>query len=215
MSKKPKASHPRAGRPTREQAEQRHDELLSHALDLFLEKGYELATIDAIASAVNMTKRTVYARYEDKAALFKAAVQRAIEQSMSRAVDMRTLETDNIEETLLEVARKRLAHLLTPEGLKLQRIINTESYRFPEIFTMNFRQSTGQLVAYLTELLANHAQELDIPEEDLPRAAVSFMALVISGPTRFVVSGNKLSAEELEAHVRFTVGLFLNGIRRR
>ena len=62
----------RAGRPTREQAEARHNELLEAALDHFLDKGFEVATIEAIAQSVGMTKRTVYARYPDKIALFRA-----------------------------------------------------------------------------------------------------------------------------------------------
>ena len=33
-----------------------------------------------MAAAIGMTKRTVYALYTDKAALFKAAVQQAIER---------------------------------------------------------------------------------------------------------------------------------------
>ena len=57
---------------TREQAEARLEELLDSALDHFLQHGFELATIDMIATAVNMTKRTVYAKFEDKAGLFLA-----------------------------------------------------------------------------------------------------------------------------------------------
>ena len=34
-------SRPRAGRPTREQAEARHEELLDRAPDHFLDKGFE------------------------------------------------------------------------------------------------------------------------------------------------------------------------------
>ena len=51
-----------AGRPTKAQAEARLEELLDSALDIFLERGFELATIEAIAARVNMTKRTVYAK---------------------------------------------------------------------------------------------------------------------------------------------------------
>jgi TetR/AcrR family transcriptional repressor of mexJK operon len=62
-----------AGRPTSEQAEARHGELLDAALDLFLEHGFELTTIEMIAARINMTKRTVYARYPDKASRYRAA----------------------------------------------------------------------------------------------------------------------------------------------
>ena len=52
--------------------------MLDTALSLFLDKGFEQTTIDLIAASVGMTKRTIYAKYEDKAALFRAAVERAI-----------------------------------------------------------------------------------------------------------------------------------------
>src|ERR1700733_10039359 len=72
----------RAGRPTRDQAAARQLELLDTALDMFLDKGFEQTTMEAVAAAVGMTKRTIYARYDDKAALFLATVQRAIGRSI-------------------------------------------------------------------------------------------------------------------------------------
>src|ERR1700730_17652404 len=71
-----------AGRPTTEQAEARHGELLDAALDLFLEHGFELTTIEMVAARINMTKRTVYALHPQKARLFRGAVQRAIERQI-------------------------------------------------------------------------------------------------------------------------------------
>src|SRR5687767_11407701 len=67
------------GRPSREQSELRNRELLDTALDLFLERGFEGTTIEAIIATVGMARRTVYARYGDKITLFKAALQRAID----------------------------------------------------------------------------------------------------------------------------------------
>ena len=96
----------RAGRPTREQAQARHIELLDIALDHFLEKGFEQATIEAIASDVGMTKRTVYSRYPEKALLFLAAVQRAIERQIVSLETLRDMETGDLEETLTIMAVK-------------------------------------------------------------------------------------------------------------
>src|ERR687889_296978 len=70
------------GRPSREQSELRNQELLDGALDLFLERGFEGTTIEAIVDSVGMARRTVYARYGDKITLFKAALQRAIDDWM-------------------------------------------------------------------------------------------------------------------------------------
>lgn len=206
---------PGAGRPTREQAEQRHAELLDRALDLFLEHGYEQTTIEAIAASVRMTKRTVYARYEDKAALFRATVQRAIERWTQPAEALRSLETDDLETTLLAIARMRVAHVMTPEGMKLQRIINAESYRFPEIFTAAYEQATAPLIDFLAQVLRRHRAKGTIGGTRPRMAAMVFLTMVVGGPARVIASGNRLDPREIEDRIVFSVRLFLNGIRLR
>ena len=47
------------------------------------------------------------------------------------------------------------------------------------------------------------------------RAATAFLSLVVGGPARVIVSGNKLDATEVETHIRFAVDLFLRGVGRR
>jgi TetR/AcrR family transcriptional repressor of mexJK operon len=71
-------------------------ELLNVALDTFLEKGFEQTTMEEIAIRVGMSKRTVYARYEDKDAPVQAAVQRAIERYTVPASEVEALATDDL-----------------------------------------------------------------------------------------------------------------------
>lgn len=212
-----KPARPSAGRPTREQAEQRHAELLECALELFLEKGFEQATIDAIAAAVGMTKRTVYGLYTDKTALFKAAIQRAIEQWSVPAEVLRELATDDIETTLLAVARVRMQHAISPAGLRLQRIINAESYRFPEIFTLAYEQGSRPTMDFLIERLRHHTQAGDIDVDQPETAASIFLSMVLSGPARSLALADRATVDEtaLEERIRYCVKLFLNGIRKR
>jgi TetR/AcrR family transcriptional regulator, mexJK operon transcriptional repressor len=206
---------PKAGRPTPEQARQRHDELLEGALDLFLDKGFEQATIEAIAASVGMTKRTVYARYSNKAALFKAAVQRSIERQIVPQSALQALDAGDLATTLAAVARLRVARVMTPAGLKQQRIIDTESYRFPEIFTMAYEQNTRPVVEFLAALLRREsaAGRLAVAEPD--RTARVFMSMVVSGPVRVILSGNRLTRAEIEDRLQFAIQLFLDGVRVR
>jgi TetR/AcrR family transcriptional regulator, mexJK operon transcriptional repressor len=206
---------PGAGRPTRDQAEARHRELLDAALDIFLDKGFEQTTMESVATAVGMTKRTVYARYPDKAALFIATVRRAIERMVVADATFAALETDDLEATLTAVARMRVAQVSTPEGLKLQRIINTESYRFPEIFTMWYRQGAGPVIAFLADLLRRHDNAGAVCVDQPEMAANVFMSMVVGGPVRLIVSGNPLSQPAIDARIDFSVRLFLNGVRSR
>lgn len=205
----------RAGRPTRDQAEARHAELLDTALHIFLERGFEQTTMEGVAAAVGMTKRTIYARYADKAALFLATVQRAIERMIVPGAMLRDLDTGDLEATLSAVARMRVAQVTTPAGLRLQRIINTESYRFPQIFTASYEQGAGPVIAFIADLLRKHdsAGAVCVARPDM--AANMFMSMVVGGPVRIIVSGNLLSEAEIEDRIAFAVRLFLNGVRTR
>jgi len=204
-----------AGRPTTEQAEARRGELLDAALDLFLEHGFELTTIEMIAAQINMTKRTVYARYPDKASLFLGAVQRAIERQIVPTDVLEGLDQGDLNETLASIARLRIGQVMTPNGLRLQRIINTESYRFPEIFTANFEQSAKPVIDFVTGLLDRAAAAGRIAPTDSGLAASAFMSMVVSGQVRAIVSGRPPTKTEMEKKIYFTVRLLLDGLRPR
>jgi TetR/AcrR family transcriptional regulator, mexJK operon transcriptional repressor len=206
---------PRAGRPTREQAEARHAELLDVALDHFLDKGYEAATIEAIAAAVGMTKRTVYARHSDKSMLFHAAVHRAIERYSIPDERIQATDCGDLEQTLRNIARLRIDLVASPEGRKLQRIINTESYRFPEIFNEVYELGAMPTIQFLAQLLRRETKAGALAVAEPDKAATVFMSMVVSGPVRIIVSGNVLSEEEIDERIAYAISLFLDGARPR
>jgi len=207
--------HRGAGRPTKAQAEARLEELLDAALDTFLERGFELATVEAIAARVNMTKRTVYAKFTDKAALFEAAVQRAIERQIVPRERLEKLDNGDLAETLEAIAHLRIAQVMTVNGLRLQRIINTESYRFPGLLMANYNQSAKPVAEFVAELLQRQIDAGELAPVDTMEAAGAFMAIAISGHVRNIVSGAQVVREELHGRVHFAVGLLLDGLRRR
>jgi AcrR family transcriptional regulator len=189
--------------------------LLSAALDIFLERGFEQTTMEEIATRVGMSKRTVYAYYEDKPALFKATVRRAIELYTIQYASIEALITDDLEESLQAIARQRIANMATPVATKLQRILGAQSYRFPELFNIAFEEGAGPVIAVLCRLFAEHGAKGEISIAEPEQAAAAFLSLVVGGPTRIIVSGNVLGEAEIENRIRFAVGLFLNGVRHR
>ncbi|MCI4592027.1 TetR/AcrR family transcriptional regulator [Sphingobium sp. BYY-5] len=205
----------RAGRPTREQAQARQGELLNVALDMFLDRGFELTTMEGIAAAVGMTKRTIYARYPEKSALFLAAVTRAIERTATAPDDLRAAESTDIETTLIAVARLRIADLSTPEGVRLRRIVTTESYRFPELLMLSYDRGARPMAEYLADLLRRHDSAGAICVERPDMAASLFMTMVLGGPVRLIASPQAMSPMEVDEWVQAAVRLFLNGVKTR
>jgi TetR/AcrR family transcriptional regulator, mexJK operon transcriptional repressor len=210
-----RALRPRAGRPTREEAGQRRAEVLDIALEVFLERGYEGATVDQIAAAAGASKRTLYAHYEDKPALFKAAVARAIERYADEAAKVMVIQSDDLEEALTALGRMRLAHVMSPVGQRLQRILHSEAYRFPEIFAWSYEKTAKPMLDFLADVLRRHAADGRLDIDDPDRTAAAFLSLVVGGPARAVASGQVLDPVELEDRVRFCVQLFLRGVLTR
>ena len=103
----------------------------------------------------------------------------------------------------------------TPQGLKLQRIINTEAYRFPEIFTLYYDLATRPTIAFLADLLQAEVDAGRLAIEEPVMAANVFMSMVVGGPVRFINSGNPLEEARLDSHIAFAVRLFLDGARAR
>jgi AcrR family transcriptional regulator len=201
----------KAGRPTRERATIRHAALLDCALEHFLEKGFEQATIEAISAKMAMTKRTVYARFADKASLFRAAVDRAIDRYQVRSEEIAATETDDVEQTLFNIAMLRINRAASPEGMKLQRIIQTESYRFPEIFTAAYEIAAKATIDFLADFLDRRTAAGDLQVGDANMAAHLFMGMAVSGPVRVILSGTTWPEGELDRRVRSAVRLFLSG----
>ncbi|MGH2930160.1 MAG: TetR/AcrR family transcriptional regulator C-terminal domain-containing protein, partial [Solirubrobacteraceae bacterium] len=164
---------------------------------------------------INMTKRTVYARYADKASLFRGAVQRAIERQVVPRHVLAGFDDGDLTETLASIARLRIGQVMTPNGLRLQRIINTESYRFPEIFTANYEQSARPVIDFVAGLLGRAIDAGQIAPTDSGLAASAFMSMVISGQVRAIVSGRALTEAEIDRKIYFTVHLLLDGLRPR
>jgi TetR/AcrR family transcriptional regulator, mexJK operon transcriptional repressor len=201
------------GRPTKEQAEQRQEQLLDRALEMFLEKGFELTTIDAIAASLSMTKRTIYSRYQDKRALFRAAVQRAVDQWIVPVEVLRAADTGDLQATLLEIARIRVSNNLSPAGLRLQRIINAESFRFPEILK-SYEEGALPTIEFLADLFRRHeGRELGKLEDPVFDAQM-FLSMVAAS-SRIVVLGKPPDKAAIGKRTRKCVQLFLDGLRTR
>src|SRR5436190_4087838 len=63
--------------------ERRRPEVLDAALELFLERGYEGTSMEAIASAAGVTKPVVYACFPGKDELFRALLRREEERILA------------------------------------------------------------------------------------------------------------------------------------
>ena len=196
----------RGGRPTRLEAPLLTARIVDAATRLFLRDGYGATSLEAVAAAAGVSKRTLYARFAGKAALLQVVVGRLV-QLWLPPFDTGLEQADGLPATLLAAARVILATALAPEALALHRLITAEAGRFPELGRVLHDAGAGIGQQRLASLLAAAGVA------EAAWAAEQFLALIVSVPQRRALGlGLPLSAAEREEWAARAVALFLSGV---
>jgi TetR/AcrR family transcriptional regulator, mexJK operon transcriptional repressor len=180
--------------------------VLDAATELFLRDGYGATSLEAVAAAAGVSKRTLYARFSGKAALLQVVVARLVTTWLP-AFDAEIGQGGGLRDTLVGAARVMLATALTPQALGLYRLIIAEIGRFPELALVMREAGAGAGTDRLAGVMA--AAGITDPIW----AAEQFMALVLSVPQRRGLGlGSPLDAAAQAAWSERAVELFLNGL---
>lgn len=122
----PRNSVRKRGRPTAAERVQRRVQILDSSLDVFLEHGFGNTTIEQLAQAAHVSKRTIYSYFGDKAAVFSEMVQR-----LAKGVSTDPPAGDTLESLTTRIVLR----LHSGELIGLHRLVIAESSRFPELAT--------------------------------------------------------------------------------
>jgi AcrR family transcriptional regulator len=200
------------GRPTAEAAALLESTILDAATAAFLADGYAATTIEAIARICGVAKRTIYARWSGKPALFRAVLERLMAKWLSDSGDWASVE--GLENALNEAAARVLAIALTPQAVALHRLLIAESGRFPELPLMMQQAGAGEGTRRIAGLLERAVARGELAQQDTLFAAEQFLHLVLAGPQRRALGlGQPLDDQQRQQWRNASVGLFLTGIR--
>jgi TetR/AcrR family transcriptional regulator, mexJK operon transcriptional repressor len=204
------------GRPTREEAVRRDARLLDVATRLFMERGFDCTSIDAVAETAGISKPTVYARYHDKRDLFTAVLRATIQRwlaPLSAAAEAAKANPKNVETTLHDLSRHLVAHSRIPEVVMLRRTLAAQGEQFPELAKLAHEEGWQRGVRAIAILLQQFADRGQIKIDDPAVAADLFLSLVLGTSDKLhrIATRPKLQEQRREAAVK----LFLNGVRPR
>jgi AcrR family transcriptional regulator len=134
----------------------RGDELREHILwvakDVFLEMGFERASMDVVANRAETSKRSLYAHFESKEKLYLAVIElvRGLFLSRLRLPDDYSEEP---AEALVMFCGRYLEILLYEASIQMCRVSMAETTRFPEgaaqHFDVMFAEIQGRVSEYL------------------------------------------------------------------
>lgn len=152
-------------------------QIIDAAGDLFLGTGYGTTSVDAIAAKAGVSKRTVYAHFDSKEALFIAVMDRCCadllgidpeEDDAVHAVDrlIPAASSDHIATVLAQIGGHFLDVIMAPDAVRLFRVVVAEAERFPELGRLYHETGPKRMLDRLADLLraAEAAGQIRLPE---------------------------------------------------
>jgi AcrR family transcriptional regulator len=177
---------------------------------LFLRDGFAATSIEGIASTAGVSKRTLYARFAAKQAVFVAVVRRLI-GAWLQGFDAAVEGAPSLEAALLAAGQRMLAVALTPSALALHRLVVAEAGRFPDLASALRDAGSRSGIERLCRIL--HTHRPDASPARLAFLAEQFQHLILAGPqARAIGLGESLDAAALEAWCAESVTLFLKAL---
>jgi len=211
----------RFGRPPKELAGEVEERVLDAARRIFLEHGFEGASIDEIAQAARSGKQTIYARFRNKRELFAAVITRDMASRITQSGSVAPRGA-SIEERLSSAGVFMLVSALEPERIGLLRLAVAETRRFPDLASTVFRTAHELSTELAGRLLGEMTQSDELgrlaafaPERIALTARFFLNLVVMPFLMRALFEGNLDELRgELRLHVERNVAFFLAGCRQ-
>lgn len=195
-----------------DEAPTKRDQIVAAACRLFLENGYELTSMDAVAAEANVSKRTVYSHFQNKEALFID-----IMEDMCHLFGEGAMDTINFEaaprDFLNAAARFLLSKVMDPNLQALMRAIISQVTAFPEMGRKFWETGPGNFQTVVADYLRGQdaAGTLKVPA---PLHSARLFQGMVAGPyfLPMIFTGAADSdAEHTEKTIDTAVALFLAG----
>lgn len=162
------------GRPRSDTVELIGSELLAGALREFMRHGYGGTSMAQIVKSLGISKTTLYSRYTSKAELFQAIMSEQIDRLAVAAVLHPAGAQMGLAEGLRAYATHTLELSLEGDLLQVNRLIYSESHRFPELGAAAARR-TELGIRQIAEFIAECAVRDGIACRDPAGIATAFI----------------------------------------
>ncbi len=190
-------------------------QILDGARRVFLNSGFEAASMGEIAREAKVSKGTLYVYFDSKEALFTALIEEA---KADTAENRMTLDPDaDVQATLTDFAVRLIGKLMDPRHIALVRMVIGVAEKFPHLALIFYEAGPNHgrrmVTAYLEE--QHRRGRLTIGDSDI--AAWQFLSMVTYPVTvHMVLAGQPApDADRVQAYAEAAVATFLAGHAQR
>ncbi|CAM3062556.1 TetR family transcriptional regulator [Pseudomonas floridensis] len=197
----------RRGRPVNEALSQT---IVDAAGELFVELGFQATTMDKVAQRAKISKLSIYRHFENKEALFSAAIAAHCHQFAPQAIIEGV--DGSAADQLMAVGTFLLRTLLSPEVRSVEAMIVVDKMKQKSLSKLHYEAGPAYVIAQIEALLRQlHAKAvLSVPA---PRESARLFAALIKGSDLLMIARfDEAIAEnsnEIESYCRSAVDMFI------
>lgn len=195
------------GRP---RDESKNSAIIDAASRLFLEKGFEGASMDEVAKRAGVSKQTVYSHFSSKEALFSEAIHVTIEKYYPETA-IQDVEEHSLEADLRAVCENYARLLSGEDAIAMYRLMVSAASKGPALAQIFYEAGPRLMKEKLAEFLQQWVDRGELQINNIDRAATRFITLA-KGHSHFVRSiglVNEITEEELQEEVDDALEAFL------
>lgn len=202
-------------RPLNEDDNAKRRQILDGARRVFMELGFDGASMGEIARAAGVSKGTLYVYFADKNALFEAIVEQECLDQGKFAFDFDL--TKDVETTLKNFGRAYIEVLCRPDGGSAVRTVMAIAERKPELGRRFYERVLAHTINRLAGYLDAKVKDNRLAIDNTQLAAAQFMMMcqaTLFQPYIFQAKPAP-NAAQIEAVVKSAIHLFMAGYRPR
>lgn len=195
--------------------EMRRRAILDAASIVFLEKGYEKASLSEILALSGGSRATIYQLFGNKDGLLEAMLVENCELVLAPLADAAGQDLPP-EQVLLAMGQRVAQVLLSPTSLALTRVIISEGRKYPHLVRVFQCQGPDRGERLLADYLIRIARDGGYTVDDPCRQARLFFSMAWTDSLLRLSIGmpDAPTEESILADVALAVRIFLHGIRR-
>ena len=197
--------------------DERREQIIAVAADVFTHDGYGAASMSTIAVRLGGSKATLYKYFSSKEQLFEAVMRWRCERVLAPLRDLRSRDDDDLESLLANFGTRYLSQIYQTVSLDVHRLIQSEGARFPEMAKAFFESGPTAVVEELCATLKRFVDAGQIVCPDYELAAGQFLGMA-RGHQHMRFSFGLIpapDAAETERHARHAARIFVSGLRPR
>jgi AcrR family transcriptional regulator len=201
----------RRGRPSAARVAAIEDDILDAAHALFLELGYEAASMEGVTERAGVSKGTLYARYTGKEAVFRAVIRKRLDIWSAHAGAQDHLLPRELRPRLMHHARTLARMFAWPEYRQTSKLIQTAAISFPDVAVYWHEQGTRKFITFLAEDMASVFEPKGGESPDWPFLAGLFLH-GFSGWYALEESVGPISEERTDTFARHLIDTILAAV---